>query len=85
MSTVPEPGTVLVYTTAWCGYCASLKGRLRSAGIDLTEVDIEQTPAAVAEVERLNGGNRTVPTVIFPDGSSATNPSLAEVERRLAG
>ena len=38
-----------------------------------------------AGVERVNGGNRTVPTVVFPDGSAATNPSLAEVRSRLAG
>ena len=40
----------------------------------------------------VNGGNQTVPTVVFPDGSAATNPSLAEVRtapgltvRRMAG
>jgi mycoredoxin len=32
----------------------------------------------------VNRGNATVPTVVFPDGSSATNPSLAEVQARLA-
>jgi len=32
---------------------------------------------------QVNNGNQTVPTVIFPDGSSATNPSLAEVKARL--
>jgi mycoredoxin len=35
-------------------------------------------------VAAINGGNQTVPTVLFPDGSSATNPSLAEVTARLA-
>ena len=33
---------------------------------------------------RLNDGNRSVPTVLFADGSSATNPSLAEVKHRLS-
>ena len=32
----------------------------------------------------VNGGNQTVPTVVFPDGSAATNPSLAQVRDRLA-
>ena len=31
----------------------------------------------------VNGGNQTVPTVVFPDGTAATNPSLAEVKTRL--
>jgi len=32
----------------------------------------------------INGGNQTVPTVVFPDGSAATNPSVAQVRLRLA-
>jgi len=32
----------------------------------------------------VNNGNQTVPTVLFPDGSASTNPSLAEVKARLA-
>ena len=47
--------------------------------------DIEQDAEAAARVEQINGGNRTVPTVVFPDGSAATNPSLKEVKERLAG
>ena len=54
------------------------------AGIGYTEVNIEEDPEAAAFVEQVNGGNQTVPTVVFPDGSAATNPSLAEVTARLA-
>jgi mycoredoxin len=32
----------------------------------------------------VNGGNRTVPTLLFPDGTALTNPSLAEVKAQLA-
>jgi mycoredoxin len=32
----------------------------------------------------VNGGNQTVPTVVFTDGSALTNPSLAQVKERLA-
>lgn len=84
-TTAPHDGTITMYSTAWCGYCRRLKTQLDSAGIAYTEVDIEQDPAAAALVERVNGGNQTVPTVVFPDGSAATNPSLAEVRARLAG
>ena len=74
-----------MYTTTWCGYCRRLKSQLDSAGIAYDEVDVEREPQAAAFVESVNGGNRTVPTVVFPDGSAATNPSLAEVQARLAG
>jgi len=72
-----------MFSTAWCGYCRRLKTYLDVSQIRYREVNIEETPDAVAFVERINGGNRTVPTVLFPDGSSATNPSLAEIQRRL--
>ena len=36
-------------------------------------------------MESVNGGNQTVPTVRYSDGSTATNPSLARVEAALVG
>lgn len=81
---VPESGTITMFSTEWCSYCKRLKMMLDHEGIGYTEVDIERTPGTPELVERLNGGNQTVPTVIFPDGSAATNPSLGEVKARLA-
>ncbi|GAA1389556.1 mycoredoxin [Pseudonocardia kongjuensis] len=72
-----------MYTTSWCGFCRRLKLQLDEAGIGYREIDIEREPDAVAFVEQANGGNRTVPTVVFPDESVATNPSFAEVRQRL--
>lgn len=72
-----------IYSTPWCGYCHRLKGQLAREGIDFTEVDIEQEPDAAAIVERVNSGNRTVPTLVFADGSALTNPSLAQIKQKL--
>ncbi|ALE80591.1 glutaredoxin-like protein [Pseudonocardia sp. TMWB2A] len=72
-----------MYTTSWCGFCRRLKLQLDQAGIGYREIDIEREPDAVAFVEKANGGNRTVPTVVFPDESVATNPSFSEVKTRL--
>jgi mycoredoxin len=80
----PEPGTVTMYSTTWCGYCRRLKTLLDREGIRYTEVDIEQDDASAEYVMNLNGGNQTVPTVLFPDGSAATNPTLQDVVSRLA-
>ncbi|MFB8227919.1 mycoredoxin [Cellulosimicrobium sp. NPDC055967] len=82
--TLPDPGSIVMYSTSWCGYCRRLKTQLDSEGIGYTEVNIEETPGTAEFVESVNGGNQTVPTVVFPDGSAATNPSLAEVKERLA-
>ena len=47
-------------------------------------VDIKLHPEAADVVERINGGNQTVPTVVFEDGSAQTNPSIAQIKDKLA-
>jgi mycoredoxin len=73
-----------MYSTTWCGYCRRLKLQLDQAGLPYREVDIEREADAARFVEGVNGGNQTVPVVEFPDGRTATNPSLAEVQEALA-
>lgn len=75
---------VTMYSTIWCGYCRRLKGQMERAGISYVEVDIEHDAAAADLVMSVNGGNQTVPTVVFPDGSALANPSLAQVKDKLA-
>ncbi len=73
-----------VYTTSWCGFCARLKSQLERNGIGFDEVDIEMEPAAADIVTKINEGNRTVPTVVFADGSALTNPSVSQITGKLA-
>jgi len=79
----PASGTITMFSTEWCGYCKRLKKMLDSEGIEYTEIDIENTPGTEQLVESVNGGNAIVPTVVFPDVTTATNPSLSEVKERL--
>ncbi len=72
-----------MYTTPWCGYCVRLKGQLDREGITYEIVDIEQHPQAAEIVMQANGGNQTVPTLVYPDGTAQTNPSLAQVKKQL--
>ncbi|MFJ9390960.1 mycoredoxin [Nocardioides sp. NPDC101246] len=73
-----------MYTTPWCGYCQRLKGQLGREDITFDEVDIEQVPEAAQIVEQVNGGNQTVPTLVYADGTAMTNPSIAQVKAKLA-
>ena len=73
-----------MYSTTWCGYCRRLKMQLDQVGIDYLEIDIERDEDAARFVEGVNKGNQTVPVVLFPDGSTATNPRLGQVQARLA-
>ena len=78
------PAAVTMYTTTWCGYCVRLKKLMQREGIEYAEVNIEQDAAAADLVMQANGGNRTVPTLLFPDGSSLTNPTIDQVKTQLA-
>jgi mycoredoxin len=46
-------------------------------------VDIEQDDEAAAFVESVNDGYRSVPTLLFPDGSVLVEPTVSELEERF--
>ena len=76
--------TFTMYTTPWCGYCLRLQSQLDREGIRYDVVDIEQVPSAAEVVMSANGGNQTVPTLVYGDGTAHTNPSMAQVKQKLA-
>jgi mycoredoxin len=77
------PAKLTMYSTTWCGYCRRLKMQLDRDGIEYAEIDIERTPGAAEFVMSVNGGNQTVPTLHFPNGTALTNPTLAQVKSEL--
>ncbi len=74
----------VMYSTIWCGYCKRLKSQLADLGISFEEINIEEVPGTAQIVEKVNGGNQTVPTLVFSDGSAMTNPSAKQVQEKLA-
>jgi mycoredoxin len=84
LGVAPDMAQMTMYTTSWCGFCRRLKSQLDREGIGYEEIDIERTAGAADIVMQVNGGDRTVPTVVYPDGSAATNPGFAEVKAALA-
>ena len=80
---MPGDSTVTMYSTQWCGYCHRLKSQMDREGIAFEVVDIEQRPEAADIVARHNGGNHTVPTLVYPDGTAQTNPGIKDVRAKL--
>jgi mycoredoxin len=80
----PTGQSVTMFSTPWCGYCRRLKSQFDRQGVEYTVVDIEQDPAAAEYVMSVNGGNQTVPTILYSDGSAMTNPSINQVREHLA-
>jgi mycoredoxin len=84
MSRRKGSSVLTIYTTTWCGYCHRLRRQLDAAGLPYVAVDIETDPTAEQLVREANNGNATVPTVVFPDGTVMTNPSLRQVAEKVA-
>ena len=72
-----------VIGASWCPDCKRAKTFLGQHRIEFEWVDMESDPTAQEEVERINGGKRIIPTIIFPDGSILTEPSNDELAEKL--
>lgn len=79
----PTAGTVTVFMTSWCPFCRRLRSGLDREGVRYVEVDVDRDREAAAFVQSVNGGDRVVPTVLFADGSTLTNPPAEQVRARL--
>jgi len=70
--------SVTMFSTRWCGHCIRLKRALEEAGIPFTEIDIDDEPQHGARIERVTGGNRTVPTIEV-SGRMFVNPTVRQL------
>jgi mycoredoxin len=72
-----------VYGTEWCPDCIRTKQVLKKHNISYIWHDIGQDKEALAYVQTVNKGLRSVPTIIFPDGSILVEPGNSELEKKL--
>ena len=78
-----EQQGITVYGTNWCGDCKRAKLFFDTHGIGYDWIDIEQDADAALKVMEVNGGYRSVPTIVFEDGSVLVEPSNAELAQQL--
>jgi mycoredoxin len=79
MSSSPE---LLFYGTAWCGDCRRARAFLDRHGIPYRYVDINADEGAAQFVEQVNHGFRSVPTIVWPDGSMLVEPDMEELAKK---
>ena len=72
-----------VYGAPWCPDCRRSKAFLSEHRVDYDWIDIDQDPEALAYVEELQNGGRSIPTVILPDGGMLIEPSDEELAQAL--
>ncbi|MEX1020962.1 MAG: glutaredoxin domain-containing protein [Litorilinea sp.] len=74
---------IRMYTTPWCGDCVRAKQVMKSMQVAYEEIDITEDEDAAETVVRLNKGHRSVPTIVFPDGSVMTEPPAPALAAKL--
>jgi mycoredoxin len=75
---------IRVYGTNWCPDCVRAKKVLNQHQVAFNWIDIEKDSAAADYVVKINKGNRSVPTILFPDGTILVEPTNAELEKKLS-
>lgn len=78
-----EEQDIIVYGTRWCPDCHRARRLLGKQDIPYKYIDINQDFQACAYVEQVNNGNRSVPTIKFPDGDILVEPSNWALNAKL--
>jgi mycoredoxin len=74
---------ITVYATTWCGDCRFAKRWFDARGIAYDYINIEENEEAAAYVIKINNGARSVPTIIFPDGSILVEPDARQLASKF--
>ena len=77
------PDTIMVYGHPNCPSLGPVKGLLTQSKVKFEYIDIHQDRVAAARVREINNGNESVPTLVFPDGSTLTEPTVGELKSKL--
>ena len=74
---------IIVYGTRWCGDTRRALRILDNRGIDYEWINIDKDPQGEKFVKETNQGNRSVPTIVFPDESILVEPSNHTLDEKL--
>ena len=74
---------IKVYGAPWCPDCRRAKKFLAEHRVPYEWIDIDTDPEALAYVQGLQSGGRTIPTIVFGDGSLLIEPVNDELARKL--
>ncbi|TRZ86304.1 MAG: NrdH-redoxin [Streptomycetaceae bacterium] len=74
---------ITMYSADWCGDCRRSKRLMDSLNVKYSIIDVDADEAAAAKVIEINGGMRSIPVIIFPDGTHMTEPSDIDLKANL--
>ena len=74
---------ITMYGAEWCGDCRRSKKFLDGNNVAYNQVDVEADASASDKVIEINGGMRSIPVILFSDGTHLTEPSYASLKEKL--
>ena len=74
---------ITMYGAEWCGDCRRSKRFLDSNNISYNYIDVEADQSASDKVIEINGGMRSIPVILFSDGTHLTAPSDKDLQAKL--
>ena len=74
---------ITMYGADWCGDCRRSKRLLEELDVQVTHVDVEADQSAAAKVIEINGGAKSIPVIVFSDGTHLTEPSDIDLKAKL--
>ncbi len=78
-----ESNIIVVYGTTWCYESRRAKTMMEENKIPFSWIDIDRDMEGRRFVEQVNKGNRSVPTIVFPDGTILVEPKLEDLKSKL--
>jgi len=79
-----EETAIILYGTRWCFDSRRAREVFDELECPYIYVDIDKNPEARKYVQEINNGFRSVPTIVFPDGSILVEPSNEILKEKLA-
>jgi glutaredoxin-like protein len=74
---------ITMYGADWCGDCRRSKRLFEELDIQVNHVDVEVDQTAAAKVQEINGGAKSIPVIVFSDGTHLTEPSDNDLKAKL--
>ena len=74
---------ITMYGAQWCGDCRRSKRFLDGNKVAYKYIDVEADASASEKVIEINGGMRSIPVIVFPDGTHLTEPSDNALKEKL--
>jgi len=78
-----EKPKIIIYGTSWCSDCHFVLRIFKTQNIDYLWIDIDKDQPAEQFVIKTNHGFRSVPTILFEDGSILVEPTASELQKKL--